>query len=112
MRAPIIVVDDDTDVFHTVEAAERYLEPWSVESGALTMYDRDGLPLIAQISKTKFLRNDAVIISERTGASPEPEELRKALTEFLTTRGVEVSEGDHTLPLERLWEMATEFKTS
>jgi hypothetical protein len=92
MRAPIIVVTDDTLVFGTIEAAERYLEPWSVEEGTLRIYDRDGRPLVAQIAKTRILNNEVVTLSDSPGAAPEPDALMQAPTDFLTVRGVEVTE--------------------
>ena len=111
MRAPIIVVSDDSDVFGTIEAAERYLEPWSVESATLKIYDRDGRPLVAQIAKTKLLKNEVVTLSDGSGAAPEPDSLRGALTDFLTARDVEVSDEGQALPLDQLWEMALPWKT-
>ena len=49
MRPPIIVVSDDVDVFDSVEAAERYLEPWQLDG--LRVYDRNGQRTIAKTAK-------------------------------------------------------------
>jgi hypothetical protein len=90
MRAPIVVADDDIDVFERVEDAERYLEAQDVRRGRAKIYDRDGRPIRALIVR-KVLA-EVVKLEDQEQAEPEREELRSILLKFL--KGIE------TVPME------------
>ena len=83
MRPPIIVADDDIDVFETIADAGRYLEPIDVRRG-FRIYDRDGTPLSARITR-KFLVENVKLV-EKEGAAADPDELLRILSVFLSQR--------------------------
>jgi hypothetical protein len=105
---PLIVVDDDIDIFSTVAEAEKSLEPADVDSRRLRIYDRNGR-LIRPIIQRRILAE--VVRLEWTPSQAEPETVRDLLKKFLT--GVERREmNDYsTLDLGQLWQMALQYAT-
>jgi hypothetical protein len=111
MKAPIIVVSDDVDVFEDVKAAERYLEPPEVRSG-MRLYDRDARPIQALVVKRgpRFFGTEHVQLADIDGAEPDSDEVRALLTRFL--RALEhVPESAEPPSLDDLWNRAIRYRT-
>ena len=77
MRPPIVARSDVTDVFESVDVAERYLEAPDIRDGGIKISDRDGRPVRASIAK-RWLA-DVVKLHDEEGAEPKLEELRASL---------------------------------
>ena len=106
MRAPILVVSDDTAVFDSVQAAERYLEPPDVKDLDVRVYDADGL-LLQCVIERRFLAN--VVRFKETDGPPDVVALRAALVEFINAR-TPLTRSNEPKELEGLWRQALCFK--
>lgn len=89
MEAPIIVIRDDLEIFDSVSAAERYLEPADVRTRDTACYDRNGRVLVAEIVARRRLifAYDAVVLSDVIPQKNNAGELRQLLLEYLRRLG-------------------------
>jgi hypothetical protein len=92
VNPPIVVADDDVDIFQTVSEAERHLEPVDVRKGKIRIYDREGRPIRALIRKRLLAE---VVELEETSDAPRADELRQVLLRFLES-------ADEGTPIETL----------
>ena len=107
MRAPILVIGDDVDVFDSVQDAERYLEPPDVSDTAVRVYDAEGRVLTCVIERR--LLNEVVRFKETDGP-PDVAGLRAALIEFINARDPLMSVNE-VEELDVLWEQALRFRS-
>lgn len=109
MQPPIIVLDDDVEIFESVASAEGYLEPPDVRRGKLRILDREGRPVVAKI--VRRLLAEVVKLEDAPASEPKPGDFRAALELFLSrveNKGVgSYSESS----IDELLERAMRFKT-
>lgn len=84
IHTPLVVVSDDVDVFRNPTAAERYIEPPEVRSGALRVFDFEGRPYKATVQHRKML--EIVRLEPDPAESENPEFARQLLIRFLAPR--------------------------
>ncbi|HKY21519.1 MAG TPA: hypothetical protein VJM31_09890 [Vicinamibacterales bacterium] len=108
MKPPIVVIDDDIDVYGSAAEAERDLEPWSIREGRMRIYDGDGRRIRAVIAK-KFLAETVKL--EMGDGEDEPNELRRALVQFLSPREKLPEDTYREGSMDQLAERALRWKT-
>ena len=109
MRAPILVIDDDIDVFETINQAERCLEAPDVRRGRMLIYDLDGRRVHPVI--TRRLLAEVVKLEEHESPDLHVVELRGALVRFLEARESADGPEYEELTIEELLERALKYKT-
>jgi hypothetical protein len=105
MKPPIIIDErGDTDIFETVEDAERYIEPIDAEHKVLVGYDSEGCLLRLDPA---FPR---VTIRAMESEPSHAAELREVLIKFLANIGIDKGELLKE-PLSNLIARAVQYKT-
>jgi len=91
MRPPIFVYEpNDLDVFESVEAAERYIEPIDVKNDEFTFFDSEGRVLNASVViDTKGIERTVI---DDTEDQFNKSELKRILVDFLMYLGYSESE--------------------
>jgi hypothetical protein len=105
MRPPILVVDDDIEVFDSVQNAERSLEPYDIES--TTVCDAEGRRLVLELAKRGLAD---VVRLRQTDEIVDEVQLRSYLIRFLRTRdAVDLSD---RIALKELWDLAARHSST
>ena len=100
MKPPIIVVQDDIDVFLSVTDAERYMESRDVRRGRVRVFDSEARPIRASIARRALA--EVVRLEEDPDADRQPAELKSILTRFLSSRGESSTSVSECVSLEEL----------
>jgi hypothetical protein len=109
MRTPILVIDDDIDVFETVIAAEKCLEAADVRRGRMLIYDRDGRLVRPVI--TRRLLAEVVRLEEHESPEVDMSRVRGALVRFLEGREPALERKYEELSIDQLFDRALQYKT-
>lgn len=110
MQGPLLVIDDDVDIFETIEAAERNIEPADVRQGRLVIYDKEGRivrPLIV-----KRLLAEVVEFDRTASTESNVDAVRSGLVRFLRTRESAGEPDYEGLPLDALFARALKYKST
>ncbi len=107
MKAPIFVYEtNNLDVFESVSAAERYVEPPDVLSGVFSAYDSEGRLLKLAVSAD----GRRVVVQPGESIPQHVQELVTIITAFLAAVGVP-SEWLGSASLPELVNKALEYRT-